>query len=304
MENQYKLTPSFFFNASQQLQIHFLKIHQTSLNMNSVVFHLLFLIQAVFLGKHTSLLWQMQSGALGTVVLRKWMTNVHYVLDGGSLLQRIPWTKGDLFSTTCITYVNYVTKKYPKLTVAFDGYPDTPSTKDITHMRRTRGVTSPKVTFNENMLCKTKKEVFLSNTDNKRSFLNLLSTKLCENGCTAINAKEDADVLIVQTALELANTCDVVLIGEDTNLLVLLCYHADIHSNRIYFKSESKQEAVARKNRVWDITKTKIVLGEEICRLLPALHVMTGYDRKRSCAKKVDIFKQFQETCQYFLDYL
>ena len=35
-----------------------------------VVFHLLFLIQAVFLGKHTSLLWQMQSGALGTVVLR------------------------------------------------------------------------------------------------------------------------------------------------------------------------------------------------------------------------------------------
>ena len=225
--------------------------------MNSVVFQFLFLIQAVFLGKHTSLLWQMQSGALGTVVLRKRMT------------PRIPRTKGDLFSTTCMTYVNYVTKKYPKLTVVFDGYPDKPSTKDITHMRRTRGVTSPKVTFNENMPCKTKKEVFLSNTDNKRSFLNLLSTKLCENGCTTINAKEDADVLIVQTALELANTCDVVLIGEDTDLLVCLYYHADIHSNRIYFKSESKQ-AVARKIRVWDITKAKIVLGEEICRLLPA----------------------------------
>ena len=113
-------------------------------------------------------------------------------------------------------YVNYVTKKYPKLTVVFDGYPDKPSTKDITHMRGTRVVTSPKVTFNENMQCKTKKEVFLSSTDNKRSFLNLLSTKLCENGCTTINAKEDADVLIVHTALELANTCDVVLIGEDT----------------------------------------------------------------------------------------
>ena len=193
----------------------------------------------------------------------------------------------------------------------FDGYPDKPSTKDITHMRRTRGVTFPKVTFNENMLCKTKKEVFLSNTDNKRSFLNLLSTKLCENGCTTINAKEDADVLIVQTALELVNTCDVVLIGEDTDLLVLLCYHADIHSNRIYFKSESKQ-AVARNIRVWDITKTNIVLGEEICRLLPALHAMTGCDTtsrlfgigKGAALKKVDIFKQFQETCQYFLDYL
>ena len=161
------------------------------------------------------------------------------------------------------------------------------------------------------MPCKTKKEVFLSNTDNKRSFLNLLSTKLCENGCTTINAKEDADVLIVHTALELANTCDVFLIGEDTDLLVLLCYHADIHSNRIYFKSESKQ-AVARKIRVWDITKTKIVLGEEICRLLPALHAMTGCDTtsrlfgigKGAAIKKVDIFKQFQETYQYFLDYL
>ena len=68
-----------------------------------------------------------------------------------------------------MTYVNYVTKKYPNLTVVFDRYPHKPSTKDITHMRRTRGVI-----FNENMLCKTKKEVYLSNTDNKWSFLNLL----------------------------------------------------------------------------------------------------------------------------------
>ena len=67
-----------------------------------------------------------------------------------------------------------------------------------------------------------------------------------------------------------------------------------------------------KKIRVWDITKTKIVLGEEICRLLPALHAMTGCDTtsrlfgigKGAALKKVDIFKQFQETCQYFLDYL
>ena len=96
---------------------------------------------------------------LGDCGVEKTDDSVDYVQDGGSLLQRIPWTKGDLFSTTCMTYVNYVTKKYPKLTVVFDGYPDKPSTKDITHMRRTRGAT-----FNENMPCKTKKEVFLSNT--------------------------------------------------------------------------------------------------------------------------------------------
>ena len=76
-----QVDPSFFFNASQQLQIHFLKIHQTSLNMNSVVFHLLFLIQAVFLGKHTSLLWQMQSGALCPLCAGWWFPFAEDTLD-------------------------------------------------------------------------------------------------------------------------------------------------------------------------------------------------------------------------------
>ena len=34
--------------------------------------------------------------------------DIQFVLDGGSLLQRIPWSKGTTFSTICNTYVNYV----------------------------------------------------------------------------------------------------------------------------------------------------------------------------------------------------
>jgi hypothetical protein len=35
-----------------------------------------------------------------------------YVLDGGSLLQRIPWTHGDSFGSLAQMYVDHVIKKY------------------------------------------------------------------------------------------------------------------------------------------------------------------------------------------------
>ena len=34
------------------------------------------------------------------------------MLDGGALLQRIPWEKGATFKEICITYTEYVTRKY------------------------------------------------------------------------------------------------------------------------------------------------------------------------------------------------
>ena len=57
-----------------------------------------------------------------------------------------------------------------------------------------------------------------------------------------IHAKGDADVLIiVNTAVKCAENREVALIGEDTVLLVLLCYHANLENNRIFFKSEPNQ---------------------------------------------------------------
>ncbi|XP_045199496.1 uncharacterized protein LOC123553863 [Mercenaria mercenaria] len=64
---------------------------------------------------------------------------VHYVLDGGSLIQRIPWSCGSSFDSICSRYTDYVERSYGKAHVVFDGYCNGPSTKDVTHERRTRG---------------------------------------------------------------------------------------------------------------------------------------------------------------------
>ena len=64
------------------------------------------------------------------------------------------------------------------------------------------------------------------------------------------------------------------MIGDDTDLLVLLCMHADTNQLDIIFRSETKQKT--KKMRVWEIKKTKEVLGQESCRLLPVIHAVTG----------------------------
>ncbi|KAG0716794.1 hypothetical protein GWK47_008822 [Chionoecetes opilio] len=63
-----------------------------------------------------------------------------YVIDGGSLLQRLPWSRNVTFGSICQRYVDYVHEKYRDPTVVFDGYEAGPSTKDNTHKRRSRGM--------------------------------------------------------------------------------------------------------------------------------------------------------------------
>ena len=55
---------------------------------------------------------------------------VHYVLDGGALLHRIPWSRGLTYTEILSLYVQHVTQRYNQATVVFDGYEEGPSTKD------------------------------------------------------------------------------------------------------------------------------------------------------------------------------
>ncbi len=65
------------------------------------------------------------------------LDDVQYVLDGGALIQRIPWTHGATYHDICTVYSDYVAKKYGSSIIVFDGYGE--STKDIMHLRRTKG---------------------------------------------------------------------------------------------------------------------------------------------------------------------
>ena len=55
-----------------------------------------------------------------------------------------------------------------------------------------------------------------------------------------LQSKGDADVLIVKTAVDSAVTHPTVLIGDDTDLLVLLCYHRKADGSDLYFQLEPK----------------------------------------------------------------
>ena len=59
-----------------------------------------------------------------------------YVLDGGSLLHRLPWNKGDSYGTITESYAEFTVRNYGLATVVFDGYGAGASIKDNTHERR------------------------------------------------------------------------------------------------------------------------------------------------------------------------
>lgn len=107
----------------------------------------------------------------------------------------------------------------------FGGY-DEMSTKATAQHRCASGKTAATVTFTESMSITMKKDNFFSNPKNKQSFLLMLREARQNVGCLTHHANGDADPLIVKTALQSARTNTTVLVGVDTDLLVLLCYHA------------------------------------------------------------------------------
>ena len=64
-------------------------------------------------------------------------------------------------------YVDYVTKKYGKPVIVFDGY-NSSTSKDMTHKRQTWGKTGVTVTFTEEMNLTMNKDAFLMDKTNKQ----------------------------------------------------------------------------------------------------------------------------------------
>lgn len=198
-------------------------------------------------------------------------------------------------------------RKYGQAIVVFDGYDsERPSTKDMTHQKRAKGKYSPTVTFSEEMKVTYKKDHFLSNVKNKQRFINMLSRCLQEKNCQTIHAEEDADALIVQTAIESAKSLNTVLVGDDTDLLILLCHHASSDGKDLFFQPEAK--ARSSKNRTWNIKAVKQQLGYDLCQNILFLHAVGGCDTtsrpnkigKAAPLKKYNTTKQFRDQTKVF----
>lgn len=174
--------------------------------------------------------------------------NVFYVLDGGALIHRLPWQVGQTYEDILHMYVSYVNRKYKPCVVVFDGYSEEPSTKDAVHRQRARSHNPCKVNLELHMKLEIKKDDFLANLENKQLFITALSAELKKSSVLTKHAKQDADLLIVQTAVAASRNQTVVVVGDDTDLLVLLCFHASVDKFSIYFRSEMKTNAKKRED--------------------------------------------------------
>jgi hypothetical protein len=196
-----------------------------------------------------------------------------YVLDGGSLMHRIPWTKGSTYGAIADSYVDFTLRNYGMATIVFDGYHDQPSVKDSTHQRRQQK-NHPKVSVTPTTVFTGKKEEFLSQGSNKQGLINLISDRLRKKGCTVMNAEGDADYDIVQAAIAVSECKTTSLIGEDTDLLILLLHHMDSRKKTLYFRSDKK----SKEQRVYNVNTLKECLGQRLCSQLLFIHAFTGCD--------------------------
>ena len=96
---------------------------------------------------------------------------------------------------------------------------------------------------------------------------------------------------IVRTSVSMSSEKTTTLIGEDTDLLVLLLHYASpSDGTKLYFRSDKGSPTV-----VYDIKVVKQILVCEVCQSLLLLHAFTGCDttsrifgiRKQSALQKL-----------------
>jgi len=105
--------------------------------------------------------------------------------------------------------------------------------------------------------------------------IRLTTEELHKRDCTTIQAEGDTDVSIVETAVLSSNFRKTSLIGEDTDLLVLLVYHTCLDNCKgLFFRSGKRNGS----NLIYDIAAIKKTLGHETCSRLLFLHAFTGCD--------------------------
>ena len=200
-----------------------------------------------------------------------------YVLDGGSLLHRVKWTKKATYKKIAMQYVHYVQAKYGYACIIFDGYNQGPSIKDHEHGRRVTKMCAD-IQLSESMEARVDQETFLGNEQNKSQFIAVLRHYLEDNSQVVAQSTGDADRMIVQRALQLAMEGNVVtVVADDTDVLVLLMYHWKENMSDIYFRSEPKKSQ--RKGLViWKIRDLVAKAGEVIVSNLLFIHSWSGCD--------------------------
>ena len=204
--------------------------------------------------------------------------------------------------TVCASFVSYVVHhRLPgiPLWVIFDSY-ETSTTKDSEQKRRrVEQTVFPDVIVEGRTPVPGNKSGFLSNRKNKQNVIKLLSKYLTKAGVEVEHAGDegDADTVIVKKALELTLTQHtVIVIADDTDILILLIHHASPSANLFL---QTKQNAIS-------IKMAKAVLGREMSECLLFAHAMSGCDTTSALfgIGKIKHMKLLQTSQQWRIDVL
>ena len=152
--------------------------------------------------------------------------------------------------------------------VVFDGYDET-STKKHDATEKSGRKSRRDCNFRREHESHSQKGGLLSNPRNKRRFINMLSWCLQQSNCPKYQAKGDADVRIVKTAVEYAQVKYSVLVGEDTDLLVLLRFYIRLDSRdgekeelkKTFMESEAIKKQLGRSDVRHNMVFIHSVLG-------------------------------------------
>ena len=129
------------------------------------------------------------------------------------------------YKEICKRYVDHVKKHYGQnCSVVFNRYSGNACTKDIAHLRLSKGKLGRPVLFTENTVFNMIKDEFLLNFKNKQCFLEMLTAEMNTVGTCAMQSGRDADTLIAITVVGIANLKLTVVIGEDTDLFLFCLF--------------------------------------------------------------------------------
>ena len=134
----------------------------------------------------------------------------------------------------------------------------------------------------------------------------MLSSYIQKANCQTYHSQADADLLIVQKAVESARNVNTVLVGDDTDLLILLCYYTEMDAHDLFFQPEPRANSTRR--RVWNIKVLKEKLGQDVCNNILFIHAILGCDTssrvhgigKGASLKKFLVSHHFRNQAQVF----
>lgn len=169
-----------------------------------------------------------------------------FVIDGGWLLRQITWPHGKTFLEIFKLYRLYIVKYFRSdAVVIFDGYKnDVIGIKSYERLRRKEKFVAADVDIGLEKMITLTKDKFLSNVVNKFKFVKLLSEYLISENISTEVAEEDADALIVHTAIEMHSRRQsthkpIVVVGNDVDLFVLLIGLTPIDETIYFYKITS-----------------------------------------------------------------